>query len=88
MQSTGCKGTTTELLTKYFEGIWEILGSFQSPADLKTQPCMVLKFRKIPDTSAVKFGFTETFYLLLKRYLPLVHKIDFANKFQLNCKIK
>ena len=49
---------------------------------------MVLKFRKIPDTSAVKFGFTETFYLLLKRYLPLVHKIDFANKFQLNYKIK
>ena len=49
---------------------------------------MVLKFRKIPDTSAVEFRFTETFYLLLKRYLLLVYKIDFANKFQLNYKIK
>ena len=49
---------------------------------------MVLNFRKIPDTSAVKFYFTETFYLLLKRYLPLVDKIDFVNKVQLNYKIK
>ena len=49
---------------------------------------MVLKFRKIPDISAVEFRFTETFYSLLKRSLPLVHKIDFANKFQLTYKIK
>ena len=49
---------------------------------------MVLKFQKILDTSDVEFRFTETFDLLLKRYLPLVHKIDFANKFQLNYKTK
>ena len=49
---------------------------------------MVLKFRKIPDTSAVEFHFTETFYLSLKRYFPLGHEINFANKFQVNYKIK
>ena len=49
---------------------------------------MVVKFQKIPDTSTVQFRFTEIFYLLLKRYLPLVHKIDFANKFQRNYKLK
>ena len=47
---------------------------------------MVLKFRKIPETSAVEFRFTETLHLLLKVYLPLLHKIAFANKFQLNKK--
>ena len=45
---------------------------------------MALKFRKISETSAVKFLFTETLHLLLlKLYLPLVHKIAFANKSQL-----
>ena len=49
---------------------------------------MVLKFWKIPETSAVEFCFTETLHLSLKLYLPLVHKIAFANTFQLNHKIK
>ena len=50
---------------------------------------MALKFRKISENSAVKFLFTETLHLLLlKLYLPLVHKIAFANKFQLFYKIK
>ena len=49
---------------------------------------MVLKFRKIPETSAVEFIFTEILHLLLKLYLPLVHEIAIANKFQLNHKIK
>ena len=49
---------------------------------------MVFEFRKISDTSAVEFRFTETLHLLLKLYLPLVHKIGFASKFKLNHKIK
>ena len=50
---------------------------------------MVLKFRKISETSAVEFCLTEKLHLLLlKLYLPLVHKIAFAKKFQLNHKIK
>ena len=49
---------------------------------------MVLKFWKILKTSAVEFCFTETLRLLLKLYIPLVHKIAFANTFQLNHKIK
>ena len=49
---------------------------------------MVLKFRKISKTAAMEFRFTETLHLLLKLYLPLVHKIAFANKFQLNHNIK
>ena len=45
---------------------------------------MALKFWKISETSAVGFRFTETFHLLLLRFcLPSVHKIAFANKFQL-----
>ena len=49
---------------------------------------MVLKFQKISETSTVEFCFAKTLHLLLKLYLPLVHKIAFANKFQLNHKIK
>ena len=49
---------------------------------------MVLKSRKISETFAVEFRFTEILHLLLKLYLPLVHKIAFADEFKLNHKIK
>ena len=88
LQSKGCKATAIELITKYFQGIWKILGNFQQTAGLQTQPCMVSKFWKIPEISAVEFCFTETLHLLFKFYLPLIHKIAFANTFQLNHKIK
>ena len=88
LQSIACKTTTIELLNNIFEGIWKTLGNFQLFPGLQTQLCTVLKFRKISETSAVEFCFTETLHLLLKLYLPLLHKIAFANKFKLNRKIK
>ena len=88
LQSVGSDVTTIELLTKVFENIWKILGNFQQSPGLQTQPSIVLKFQKILKTSAMEFRFTETLHLLLKLYLPLVHRIDFAHKFQLNHKNK
>ena len=49
---------------------------------------MFFKFQKIPETSAEEFRFIEAFHLLLKLYLPMVYKIAFANKFQMNHEIK
>ena len=68
--------------------MWKISGNIQYFTGLQTEPWMVLKFWKIPETSAVEFFFTEKLDLLLKLFLPVVDQIAFANRFQLNQKTK
>ena len=60
MLSTGCKATTIGLLNRFFYGTRKILGNLWKTADLQTEPCMVLKFWEISNTSALDFLFTET----------------------------